>query len=1589
MGGTGAFPFSFIFYSLLLQNTLCRNVFPTDIPELKMQNKRETIIEHKHVNITINVVEEDGGTETFVENCQEVQKKLDQKINELDEKTNVNSELALRVALLQAELQKAQREGGGHPNVLKKQLQETILQLERKNAVNADLAARVDNLQNLILELQKWATDRASAQVIVLQTELQNKITELKEKSNDNSKLYLQILTLQKQMKELESGSSAQISDLQDQLQRTAEQLRIKKRQLEVKTGLNYRLVQQILDLQNSIWELQKGYSDKTTLSKMQMAELLKQLEEKINQLEDAPDDDSKLVLKIFSLESRIRELQLKLVNETIPDLIAEIQQKLDKKNKELEETLKELENRKNDNSNLLLQIVNLTRTVENLQKQDTSKSLMSQVTELQNKLQSMDKGFFELQASHNAIQKQLGKTTADLQNKNNENSRLASEINRLKKLMADVEKEAEERRAAEVAGLQNEVQKAINSMKETANDNSKMVMQILSLQSEINHIKSGSSDKIKDLEQKLKEKTEQLMIKTKQLEKKTNLNSELVQQILELQGIIWDLERGGTNGTTRLFALLKQLENKVEEVEVGEGDNTKLVLKIFALESVIREITRQSMTETSPSVFAELQEQLKKKNKELEDAMKELERNKNDNSKILVKIVEMQENLGNLQRNISNQSILGHFAEMKRQLEEMNVKYKNLLASYNEVQKLLEESTNELKNVTSTNVELELEVNRLKNRLVAVETEVLQQGSVKIATLQNELERKIQELEQKDNDNSKLFLEILTLRTQINNIKSGSSADIKELQRLLQEKTKQLSLKTKQLEVKTDLNSKLTQQILELQGIIWDLEKGGTGGTAQLSELLKQLEGKINQMDDTSDDDSKLVLKIFALETIIRETMKESSQQTSPAVIAELEKKLQAKNKELEETVKELQSRNNENSKMLTEIVGLHKTVKTLEKEAVDHSSIARNAELQKALEDKDEQYRELKKSCGATQRELQDTRDQLDKKMSASSKLVKEVNELKDLLSAANNDQTSAQIAVLKNELQGAINQLKEKSDDNSKLVLQIYTLQSQVKTLQTGSATKVKELQELLRQKAKELKDKNKQLEVKTDLNSKLVMQILELQGIIWDLEKGGTNGTSRLFDLLDQLEQKVNQMEDKPEDDTKLVLKIFALQNIIKELLKQSESTPDNKSDKANIELQKKLDAKNKELAETVDKLKQKDNENTKMLVRIVDLETTVRQVQEAANNQTMIANIAELKEQLKDMDERHTRLQSSYNGLETQLIEKEKAYSQLHSKYKDLLRKLEDNGGSNSKLQRQLKDQEDEKNQLQAKLSELQRQFTQKNEDCSQLQSRYDGLQNQMKSQNDNLSRLQATYNELQKQVKDKEKQYSDLKNRYDDLQKQVKEKNEHYEHLQDKYNEVQNEVEEKENYKFKTPAVFLDPDTAHPKLILSEDGKEVRVARTRQDVPSNPFRFDTSLGVVGKKGFTSGKSYWEVQVGERSCYILGVIGESATRKGRILPKPRNKYWTVIKVRQNVFRVLENAPKNLNLSNKPNKVGVLLDYEGGKVSFYDTNTRSHIYTFSGNTFSEKLFPVIITCEDTDPNEDPIVMSSVSDNLSWIQ
>ncbi|XP_067425475.1 zinc finger protein RFP-like [Emydura macquarii macquarii] len=90
--------------------------------------------------------------------------------------------------------------------------------------------------------------------------------------------------------------------------------------------------------------------------------------------------------------------------------------------------------------------------------------------------------------------------------------------------------------------------------------------------------------------------------------------------------------------------------------------------------------------------------------------------------------------------------------------------------------------------------------------------------------------------------------------------------------------------------------------------------------------------------------------------------------------------------------------------------------------------------------------------------------------------------------------------------------------------------------------------------------------------------------------------------------------------------------------------------------------------------------------------------------------------------------------------------------------------------------------------------------------------------------------------------------------------------------------------------------VTLDPGTAHPELVLSEDGKSVRWADTRQRVPNNPERFDTEPCVLGCEGFTSGRHCWEVEVGDGGYWAVGVARESVRRKGWISPSPEEGIW---------------------------------------------------------------------------------------------
>ncbi|XP_068584961.1 zinc finger protein RFP-like [Cebidichthys violaceus] len=176
--------------------------------------------------------------------------------------------------------------------------------------------------------------------------------------------------------------------------------------------------------------------------------------------------------------------------------------------------------------------------------------------------------------------------------------------------------------------------------------------------------------------------------------------------------------------------------------------------------------------------------------------------------------------------------------------------------------------------------------------------------------------------------------------------------------------------------------------------------------------------------------------------------------------------------------------------------------------------------------------------------------------------------------------------------------------------------------------------------------------------------------------------------------------------------------------------------------------------------------------------------------------------------------------------------------------------------------------------------------------------------------------------------------------------------------------------------------VTLDPDTAHPDLILSDDGKQVKHGDVKKNLPNNPERFDYSANVLAKQSFSSGRFYYEVQVKQKTKWDLGVARESINRKGSITLTPQNGYWTICLRSKNEYKACTDSPVLLSLKSQPQKVGVFVDYEEGLVSFYDVDAAALIYSFTGCCFTEKIYPYFSPCINDGKNSAPLIISPVN-------
>ncbi|KAM9329457.1 E3 ubiquitin-protein ligase TRIM39-like [Gastrophryne carolinensis] len=153
--------------------------------------------------------------------------------------------------------------------------------------------------------------------------------------------------------------------------------------------------------------------------------------------------------------------------------------------------------------------------------------------------------------------------------------------------------------------------------------------------------------------------------------------------------------------------------------------------------------------------------------------------------------------------------------------------------------------------------------------------------------------------------------------------------------------------------------------------------------------------------------------------------------------------------------------------------------------------------------------------------------------------------------------------------------------------------------------------------------------------------------------------------------------------------------------------------------------------------------------------------------------------------------------------------------------------------------------------------------------------------------------------------------------------------------------------------------ISLDADTAFVRIQISADGKSASWTNYGF-YQITPQRFQNYQQVLSSQSFSSGRHYWEVDVGGSSAWSVGMCFPSISRTEYIGAIGDNdKSWCLyfsgaeyqVKHKGEVIRLSEP------LSSK--RVRIYLDYEAGRLCFYDVcDPIRHIHTFTA-TFTEPL------------------------------
>ncbi|XP_044223829.1 putative leucine-rich repeat-containing protein DDB_G0290503 isoform X3 [Thunnus albacares] len=1317
------------------------------------------------------------------ERYEQVKTEFEQKIAELNRTGDSKVALILNVINLHDDLKVLEdlistTKDPDKVSELQRQLEEKQDELNSKTEeieklmANPKIILTIIELQNDIWDHQKKAANETTGEQ---RKELQNRvdglISEINDKDDENTKLMLKIMTLQsqveylqRQLSEHQRSQTAQVTQLTNELTAKKKDLQKSVNVLNEKNQKDAKLILTITDLHNQLRNLEKEKRDEAQTTSSTVARLREQLKAKEEEhshdqaeIKALQSELNQTEAQCSSFEQKLKELQRNLTLKS--EECSGLEERYEQVKTEFEQKIAELNRTGDSKVALILNVINLHDDLKVLEDLISTTKDPDKVSELQRQLEEKQD---ELNSKTEEIEKLMANpkkilTIIELQND----------------IWDHQKKAANETTGDQIKELQNRVDGLISEIDDKDDENTKLMLKIMTLQSQVEYLQRQLSEHQRSQTAQVTQLTNELTAKKKDLQKSVNeLNeknqkdAKLILTITDLHNQLRNLEKEKRDEAQTTSSTVAKLR---EQLKAKEEEHSHDQAEIKALQSKLNQTEEQCYS---------FEQKLKELQNDLDDKMKELQ-SKSDS-------------ITSLALQISTLTL--QLEELKRQLQNTESKSK-----IKELQKIIDEKNDELAKKTEELKARSAQPQKLL-QIIAIQTEIEKLANVaendtdysKISALQNHLNNLINGIEDEKDENTKLMFQILAQQDEIARLKKQEDKQtkaqlekIKELENELEDVRNQIKEKTTVLDSSDTKIGDLSAQIMELhkkikplEDQISDLKETNAENLAEIQKRLelakRQLQDSELRLNDADAQNFNLMMEIAELRAKLKKAEK------GPSKAAE---------RNINELTQQLQTQQKENKKLQSTNEGLREQLKAKEEEH-SHDQAEIKA-LQSELNQTEVQFSGFEQKVKELQRQLEEKQDELNSKTEEIEKLManpKKIltiielqNDIWDHQKKAANETTGDQIKELQNRVDGLISEIDDKDDENTKLMLKIMTLQSQVEYLQRqlsehqrSQTAQVTQLTNELTAKKRDLQKSVNELNEKNQKDAKLILTITDLHNQLRNLEKEKrdeaqtTSSTvaklreqlkakeeehshdqaeikalqsklnqteeqcssfeQKLKELQNDLDDKMKELQSKSDSITSLALQISTLTLQLEELKRQLQNTESKSKIK---ELQKIIDEKNDELTKKTEELKARSAQPQKLL-QIIAIQTEIEKLANVAENDTDYSKISALQNHLNNL----------INGIEDEKDENTKLMFQILAQQDEIAR---------------LKKQEDK--QTKAQLEKI-----------KELENELEDVRNQIKekttvldSSDMKIGDLSAQIMELHKKIKPLEDQISDLK----------------------------------------------------------------------------------------------------------------------------------------------------------------------------------------------------------------------------------